>query len=98
MSTLSKIASAAAVVAVTATSAFAVTSEEIAVPGSLATSELVASSNIDSVSAFNQHVRPGATLNSAIVKELPNSEATAIASTLDGDIPGSLAGSRLLQN
>lgn len=98
MTTFIKLATAAAALTISATSAFAVTAEQGPVPSSLATSALVQDNNVESVTVFGEHVAPSASLNPVVIDQLKDGQTTAIASTLEGQIPASLAGSRLLQN
>jgi len=98
MSNLKKIAGTAAVLATVATSAFAVTTQETAIPSSLTSSELVESYGVNSVTTFTDQVEAPNSLRGRVVDQLENGQVTEVSSDFEGNVPASLRGSRLYQN
>jgi hypothetical protein len=98
MSKFSKIAGAATVLAISATSVFALPYPEDTLPSSLTSSRLVQSGEIASVNTFSDHIAPAKSLTSSVVNDLVDGQTVQVTSSLDGNVPAALANTRLLEN
>ena len=97
MSTLTKIASAAAVVAISASSAFALQTVETSVPTSLQNSRLADAEHIDSVTVNVEQTAAPASIDETLFQTTGRTTTTVVATAADTGAPESLRNTRLLQ-
>lgn len=97
MSILNKFTLVAAAVAVTATSAVALESVEVAIPDSLANSGLTDGVDVETIQLFVEDVAAPSSVDETLSDYTDDITTTIVPSVEDTGVPGSLANTRLYQ-
>lgn len=97
MSVLTKFSAVAAALAVTATSAAALEIVETSVPNSFETSRLNDTVHYDTVKLFVDDLAAPASVDETLADYTDDITTTEVSSSLNTQVPGSLANTRLFQ-